>query len=213
MKLHMGVWLPDGEQHMTAWMTKVGHLVDGRGTYQYSKLERAVAECTERRVAIDVGAHCGLWSMHFAKLFARVIAFEPIPEHCDCFRRNVTGQYDLHQCCLGDDPGTIGLHYDPTNTGDTHAVVGDGYRLEAFDLIYPTLQHVDLVKLDCEGFELFALRGMALMLRRCQPVVLVEQKPNRASKYGLRETEAVDWLQGLGAHRVWDKSGDYLLRW
>jgi hypothetical protein len=50
-------------------------------------------------------------------------------------------------------------------------------------------------------------------LKRCKPCVMVEQKPGRAEKFGLARTEAVTYLQSLGAVLRKEMSGDYLLTW
>ena len=212
----MGVWLPVYEQHMSAWMEHRDHIVNGRGTYQYHKYEQALALCKERTYAIDVGAHCGLWSMHMVNDFDHLIAFEPVPLHCEAFKRNVErNTYTLHAHALGGSAGELLLSFDETNTGDTHVTSGHGLvvRVEQFDELYPDLENVGFVKLDCEGYEYFALKGMERMLQRCKPVVLVEQKPNRATRYGLEQTQAVDYLRSLGAMLVAEISGDYLLQW
>lgn len=212
MKCHRGIWLPSGELHLTQWMDEVNHLVDGKPTYQYSKLEAALRWVRNWRVAVDVGAHCGLWSMHLVKRFSEVHAFEPVQTHRDCLLKNVPGgKLRLHACALGERAGSISIHTDASSSGDSW-VSGDGpIPMETLD--HHGLCNVDFIKLDCEGYELFALRGAEETLKRCRPCVIVEQKPGRAQKFGLPETEAVAYLQGLGArlHKV--ISGDYILSW
>jgi len=83
-------------------------------------------------------------------------------------------------------------------------------EVDDMDLIGP---RVDFVKLDCEGYELFALRGGAQLLARSRPCVMVEQKPGRATKFGLPATGAVDYLQSLGAKLRFELSGDFCLSW
>jgi hypothetical protein len=74
------------------------------------------------------------------------------------------------------------------------------------------LDEVDFIKADCEGFELFALRGAVDTILRCKPVIIVEQKPGRAQKFGLLETEAVTFLEdlGVGYKVVKEMSGDFI---
>jgi hypothetical protein len=105
----------------------------------------------------------------------------------------------------------VAIHTADSSSGDSW-VNGEGdiplKRLDSFDL-----HDVDFIKLDCEGFEVFALRGGEETLKRCHPVVCVEQKPGRAQKFGLQETEAVTYLQSLGAKLLHKMSGDYILGW
>jgi FkbM family methyltransferase len=207
-----GVYLPAHETHLVDWMKKKNQVVDGKLTYQLDKRNEALKHVKQFRNAIDVGAHCGLWSMDLVKRFQLVHAFEPVALHRECFKRNVTGEnHLLYPFALGETEGKISIHTTTTSSGDSW-VDGDGdipmKRLDDFDL-----QDIDLIKLDCEGFELFALRGGEEMLKRCKPCIVVEQKPGRAQKFGLQETEAVTYLQSLGAVLRGAKSGDYFLSW
>jgi FkbM family methyltransferase len=208
-----GVWLPASEQHLDKWMLDMNRRVDGKLTYQYHKLEAALKWVTAWRVAVDVGAHCGLWSVHLAKRFGYVHAFEPVALHRECFKLNVIEpNVELYPWALGMKDGSIAIHTAPTSSGDSW-VDGSGdiplRRLD--DCVH--LENVDFIKLDCEGYELFALRGGEELLKRCRPCVIVEQKPGRAEKFGLKRTEAVDYLQGLGAKLRKEMSGDYVLSW
>jgi len=70
---------------------------------------------------------------------------------------------------------------------------------------------VDLIKLDCEGYELFALQGAEGTIKQYRPTIIVEQKPGRAQKFGLEQTQAVTYLEGLGYRVVQVISGDYIM--
>lgn len=212
MKNYKGLWLPDGETHLTAWMDKVNHVVDGKPAYQYHKLEEALKYVREWATAVDIGAHCGLWSMHLAQHFRQLHAFEPVAAHRDCWVRNMEGRAGLlYPCALGETEGKVAIRTAADSSGDSWVDgVGDIplRRLDSFDFL-----DVDFIKLDCEGYELFALRGGEETLKRCRPCVIVEQKPGRAQKFGLAETAAVDYLQSLGAKLRKVMSGDYILSW
>lgn len=210
---HRGLWLPDGEQHLQQWIDKVDRVVDGKPTYQYHKLERALAEVRDFRVAVDVGAHCGLWSMHLVRRFDNVLAFEPVLAHRECFTQNVRGgNYALFDVALGAEAGECQIHTEPTSSGDSYPQPGTGTHVIAFDDQHKR-DDVGFVKLDCEGFELFALQGMTETITASRPVVMVEQKPGKAAKFGLGDTDAVDYLERLGMRLVCAMSGDYLLTW
>ncbi len=216
MKQFQGIWFPDHETHLQKWMAEAGEIVDGKGTYQIKKLRAAVGLCAQKRVAVDIGGHVGLWSMQLAKTFPRVHAFEPVKEHGDCFQRNVfednrecASHVSLHDCALGEKAGSISIHTSAGSSGDSW-VEGEGsipmHTLDSFEL-----QDVDFMKLDCEGFEYFALLGGEETIKRCKPVIIVEQKPGRAQKFGLHETQAVTYLKALGYRLVREMGGDYLM--
>ncbi|TFG85842.1 MAG: FkbM family methyltransferase [Hyphomicrobiales bacterium] len=210
---HQGIFLPDGETHLVDWMTRAGEIVDGRGTYQIKKLRAALGYCQRFNVAIDVGAHCGMWSMQLAKRFQWVDAFEPVAAHRECFAANLADRDNvkLHACALGDHDGSVRIDTAPTSSGDSR-VGGDGdipmYRL---DDLFRRASRVDFIKLDCEGYEYFALRGGEATIRQWRPVIIVEQKPGRGSGFGLSDLAAVDWLRSLGYLLKAEMAGDYIM--
>lgn len=213
MKLHMGVWLPDREQHLCEWMTKVNRIVDGRGSYQFAKLEAALEYVRDWRTAVDVGAHCGTWSVHLAPRFDRLVAFEPVAEHRACFEANLpyAANVQLEACALGEADGMVAMKTADTSSGDTTVDAsrpGDVplRRLDAFEIA-----DLDFLKLDCEGYELFALKGGEQTIRRCKPAIIVEQKPGRADAFGLPTIGAVEWLKALGYTLRREMSGDFIM--
>lgn len=206
MKDVNGIWLPDHEEHLEHYAK--GH-ERGKWTYQANKLMAAYEYCRGDWLAIDVGGHCGLWSMNLVKMFDTTLAFEPVKEHRDCFEKNVVGNCQLFPYALGEKEGTCKIHTTAGQSGDSW-IDGEGdipvKTLDSFGIV-----HADFIKLDCEGYELFALRGGEELIKRCKPVIIVEQKPGRGKKFGLKDTAAVDYLIGLGYELKKEISGDYIL--
>jgi FkbM family methyltransferase len=221
MKQVGGVYLPSTEQHLVEWMLQRNEWVDGKLTYQFHKLQAAMKYVRQFDVAVDIGAHCGLWSMHLAKRFAHVYAFEPMALYRSCFKENVQGAYTLFDCALGRDEGTVAMCAPQGSSGGTHVIPGGtgDVQIKRLDVVLDPHQAVDFVKVDCEGFELFVLQGAEQMLRRCRPCIIVEQKPPKANghkfaaNYGLKTGAAVDYLQSLGAVVRQVLSGDYIMSW
>lgn len=213
---HQKIWLPDGEKHFPEWMNRNGELVDGRGTYQIQKLRASMEHVRGTHVAVDVGAHVGLWSMHLAKHFENVLAFEPVAQFRECFERNVTDAgVKLYAMALGSAPGKVRMVIDPADTGGTHvdATAEEGtVILETLDNF--ELARCDFLKIDCEGYELQILEGARETLLRCRPCVIVEQKAHKLGvNYGIKGTPAVDYLKDLGMTQRRVMSGDYILSW
>lgn len=213
---HQNVWLPDGETHLTSWMDKSGEIVDGKGTYQIRKLRVALSHCRSYRTAVDVGAHVGFFSMQLAKHFLRVDAFEPVDAHRECFMLNVPNAEEdamqhvyLHPCALGEAAGSVRIETASTSSGDSRVGGAGDIPMETLDSF--ELADVSFIKLDCEGYELFALRGGEATIKRDMPVILVEQKPGRAQRFGLPETGAVTYLEDLGYKCTAVLSGDFVM--
>ena len=222
---HQGIWLPDGEKHFPEWMSKNGELIDGRGTYQIRKFRAAMQWVRRTRVAVDVGAHVGLWSMQLFKRFAATHAFEPVAAFRECFVRNMAPTFangrehlanriDLHRCALGAAAGEVRIDYRPEDSGGTHVAKNGTIVAEMRTLDSFALEEVDFVKLDCEGYELEALKGAAETLARCKPCVIVEQKPHKLGpNFGIAGTPAVEFLKAMGAVLRREMGGDYILSW
>jgi FkbM family methyltransferase len=212
MKQYQGIWLPDYEQHMVEWMKLNGELVGGRGTYQIKKLREAMKHVTKWRNAVDVGSHVGFWSMHLARRFQTVHCFEPMVVHRECFDRNMEGINNtlLYPVALGNDHGFVELKFDKGSSGSTR-VAGLGGTIELRMLDDYDLQDIDFVKIDCEGYELYVLRGAMNTIERCRPTVIVEQKERTIADFGFTSPEAVTWLKERGYKQVKVMSGDYIM--
>lgn len=206
--------MPDREQHLIDWMNaRGGEVVDGKGTYQLRKLQLATAYCRSKRVAVDIGAYAGLWSMQLEKQFAQVHAFEPMPEHCECFERNLAGSTRtvLHSCALGNSHKQVAMAQEEFSTMCAHLTDAPGdiqvQRLDDF-----ALTEVDFIKIDCEGYELHVLKGGEQTIRENLPVIIVEQKPGLAQRFGLPEIGAVDYLRmTMGYRQAEVHAGDYIM--
>lgn len=216
MKCVGGVWLPAHETHMVEWMTANNTKINGKLTYQWSKQDAAMKHVKAWRTAVDIGAHVGTWAMHLAERFERVVAFEPIAEHRRCLVANLeeagTAQIVLHPCALGDRDGSVAFEIPEGSCGGTH-IIGEGdIPLRMLDTF--ALKEVDFIKIDVEGYELFAVRGGEKTIRENKPCIIVEQKPKGlAERYGQTRMAAVELLQSWGAKVKFEMSGDFCLSW
>ncbi len=142
---------------------------------------------------LDVGANVGLWCAAFMRTFGTdvgaYIGFEPL----DGNRRIFTGRLrdgeipngnkvGLHDCCVGDAPGQITLHFNTTSEVSSIAsVVLDTVKIGAktiannltkvctqvtIDDFCHTqgIEKVDLVKIDVEGYEMNVLKGASRLI-------------------------------------------------
>jgi len=222
MKEALGWHWPDGERHMIEWMEtpKNARLLNGRWAYQGKKQEIVRQVCTDMthmRTAVDVGAHIGLWSFNLAHWFQMVRAFEPVAAHRECFEKNVTtgdGEVILFATALGREEGQISMRVNPISTGDSWVdpAAKGNYNIPMKTLDSFELQDVDLIKIDCEGFEENVVRGAEATIKRWKPVVIVEQKRDMATKFGLQPLGAVEVLKKHHGYRqAFEIGGDYVM--
>lgn len=228
----VGPWaFPDNEHHLIDWMAspKGALTINGRPSYQGKKQLRCMdfVPMDRRRVAIDVGGHIGLWSYNLAHWFAKVEAFEPVEAHRACFLKNLfesesmpvdkvaitgftTEKITLHPFALGDHEGTVSIHTSSTSSGDSWVKGKGSIPMKTIDSF--AFDEVDFIKIDCEGYEEFVLRGGTETIDRYGPVICVEQKRDMAStRFGLQPLGAVKLLIGMGYKVVAEISGDYIL--
>jgi FkbM family methyltransferase len=208
-----GWFMPDEETHLIEWMDRNGKNVNGRTAYQWPKISACLELCGNRKtVAIDVGSHIGLWSWYLADHFDRVLCFEPVEAHRQCWQKNmehVAHKAGLYPFALGESEGSVRMKTEQTSTGDTW-VEGKGdipmRRLDGFGF-----GNVGFIKVDTEGYEYFVLRGAEDTILESKPVICVEQKPGKAQKFGIGETAAVEYLKSLGYRLHREIGGDYIM--
>lgn len=213
MKQVRGFWLPDSETHLVPFLEN-GPMFAGGPTYQAHKWQKALTLFEGRRHFVDVGAHCGLWSRPLAPVFAKVTAFEPLQAHRACFVKNVALPHvTLEPYALGDEPATVSMRSVPDSTGDSSVAPDGEYTVDVLPLDAFGLRDINFLKIDCEGYEAFVIRGGEETIRRDRPCVIVEQKKQHANKYGEEPRSAVKLLESWGAKVAFEISGDYCLTW
>lgn len=142
-------------------------------------LEAVIRMTRGKTACVQAGGNLGVWPKRLARSFATVYTFEPAADVFALLCQNAPEPNIVKfQAALGSGPGLVGLsrvrrdgkpnHHE----GITH-VSGDGNvpTLRIDDL---GLSVCDLVYLDLEGYEFFALRGAERTLQHCRPVVAVE---------------------------------------
>jgi FkbM family methyltransferase len=160
------------------------------GTYEPGLLALLRRELRAGDVVLDVGAHVGVHSLVAARRLrvlggGRVIAFEPTPDSAATVRaaaaRNALA-VDVVRSGLGDADGEIELRGDPrysSHDAGVRSQFGEGKvvaraPVTTFDAwaARGKLDRLDVVKVDVEGAEILALRGMRETLRTLTPRLL-----------------------------------------
>lgn len=207
MKNVQGWWLPDKETHIDVYFNEVG-----RPEYQPIHQSAAMGYCKQFRMAVDIGAHIGLWARSMTNKFDSVVCFEPCEEFAEILIKNAPNVTFIHKCALGDTKNSVKLNVQQDNTGMTHVVRGEVGTVPMYPLDHFGLDNVDFVKIDVEGYELEVVKGGYETFKRNNPVVIIEQK----TKYTIPEQgnhAAVKFLMRELQYRVLDRViDDWILR-
>lgn len=176
MKLVPGtdIYVPDHDDHFYSAVK------DGRPvapTYQKDRFEAACRFLKGRhRLAIDGGAHVGLFTRHMAAVFDQVLSFEPNPHNFECLVANTKHlpNVKVFNQALGKEAQTIeSLAPNPDNSGDCYVQPArQGVQMITIDSL--DLPALDLLKLDLQGYEYYALAGATKTLHKHRPVCIVE---------------------------------------
>lgn len=169
----------------------------------------------EGDVFIDAGANVGSYTLIAAKQTGktgRVFAFEPAGEIYNRLCENVSlNKYDNIQTekkALYDKNTTLDLflankmnlgmssiyHHD-TESGITERV--EAIKLDDY-IDDQNINRIDLIKIDIEGSEMHALKGMQKTLDKFKPEILIELKEETHTQSDLSVVDMIDFLTGSG---------------
>ena len=149
---------------------------------------------------VDVGANVGRYTCHMARCVGpagRVLAFEPVAVSFALLAANMqaagAGNVTLFNVALSSTAGVVGMtvpSYENSpmnNYYRAHLADAGDQRVLSIPLdTLPVPGLLRLVKIDAEGHDLQVLAGMAALLQRHRPTVIVE---------GWLGGEAAKWLE------------------
>ncbi len=167
-------------------------------------------------LVVEVGANMGIHTVPMARAIQekgrKLVAFEPQPvifqQLCANLALNGLMNVTALPFACGEAPGVVAFpRPDYLKRGNFGGISMTGSTSVAPDLIVqvPCLrlddllqsEHVGLLKIDVEGFELQVLKGCATVIQRCKPLLYVEN--DRAE----RSQELIEWLWSAGYDLWW----------
>lgn len=138
-----------------------------------------------------------MWPKELAHRFGAVYTFEPDHDNFHCLAANLAECRNVvkFQAALGERQALTDMRRPVGNIG-ANWLEGDGIlpTMRLDDLALPV---VDFLQLDIEGMEHAAITGALDTLRRCKPVVMVEDK-GLSLKFGQPEGAVIGLLQANG---------------
>jgi FkbM family methyltransferase len=213
MKQSHGFYFPDYDEHFPRLLEK-SLKKEGITRYQWKARDAAIAACDNKRICIDIGANVGLWSCDLVEKFEKVIAFEPVKDFIECYRKNVKkDNFFVYECALGKEESYIKMNIVEGNTGHTHIdknSIGKGnIPLKTLDSFNFT--NVDLIKIDVEGYENDILQGALHTIQYNKPVLVIEQQKHEYQDDS-KSLPAVRFLETLGYRVIGQYNKDFILK-
>lgn len=187
----------------------------------YEPFEVFLLERAARKgmTALDIGACIGFHTLIISRCVGesgRVIAFEPAPGNYSVLMRNIRANgfenVSPLNAAVMDYRGSIDLYLSKTNFGD-HRVydAGDEVRFEegiprervqvpavrVDDVLEELRLTADVIKIDVQGAEMAAFRGMRHALSHPEVILFCEFWPYGLRKFGASPKEMLDFLASL----------------
>lgn len=184
MKEIKGFWWPDNDNDCHPAVLGEVHKIALLDEYLKKK------DCV-----IQAGGNVGVFPREMAKTFKKVYTFEPHPENFECLERNCPeDNIFMVNAALGNNHDRIEVgvsRKDLKNNCGAYQVLGEG---EIPTMMIDDLNlEPDLIYLDIEGFELFALQGGEETIKRCHPVIVIENK-ELPLMYDITPDEVLEYL-------------------
>ena len=194
MREQKGIFLPDED---TAKFWSKNYEIR-----QYNKVKPT------GKLALDIGAHVGIWTRRLANDFDKVIAFEPLKKHIECHKKNCEGleNVTLNEVALSHKKGTNIITTRDTNSGMSTM---DEPRwkwkksfpqmIESRTLDSYRFPKIDFIKMDVEGWEEQVLEGATETILKYRPRMYIEIWPDKYQKiYDILRDDFEYTLQRVG---------------
>jgi len=198
-KIH-NFYFPDWDNHFQNFFnTNIG--------YQEPQRNRALSFVEDFGVAVDCGAHVGLWSRDLENYFDKSYCFETVKEFFECLKLNIQSKKaKLHNLGLAEKEiekealitKSIGNSRASRTLLKDEVVSSQDYiqKIKLVNLDSFNLTKVDFIKIDVEGLGLEVLRGMINILKNFNPIVCIELLDQ------IEKSEQINFMSELGYELV-----------
>jgi FkbM family methyltransferase len=151
------------------------------------KLARCI--CSRSELSVDVGANRGIYAYLFAKYSDSVFAIEPHPAMAERLKRLLPAKVEILNIAASDQDGRVEFHI-PLQSGrdvdsrcSLEADVNREFATRTISVERRRLDNLAIdpgkvaaMKVDVEGHEMCALRGLAGIVEGSKPTVIVESE-------------------------------------
>jgi FkbM family methyltransferase len=197
---------PDGQRLLLSLDESDRYHADVAAGYIFHDptLKLAMALLKRGHVFFDIGANIGVFSISAAMRGAFVHAFELLDENIAHLQKSIVANrlrnVSVTRGAISDEKGAVGSfgysawgHVNQGGTGIPKLTI-DSYAAGE------NISRIDLIKIDIEGSEISALRGMPDVLRSLKPDILVECNAIACGTFGYSYRDILRFIEGFGYH-------------
>lgn len=179
----------------------IGEEVFAFGVYEKNELEiisQVLNEAVYTNTALDIGANIGNHAVQFSKLFTKVICFEPNETAFEVLKINTKNRKNItcFNFGLSNEDTTAYLQIPEKNLGGAAVLHSNNEGaipivLKKGDAII--VEPFSFIKIDVEGHEVEALKGLEHQIKKYKPVICFELITHNTS-----DQKLLKMLQELG---------------
>ena len=182
--------------------------------YEWKDTPTEISLAQGSETILDIGGNIGQMALLFSAYADNIYTFEPIPAVGDRLEKNIRlnhleNRVILSRIALTNFKGKIKFGLPPesnrgtgstilTESSKSNTIEVDAITLDEF-IEQNRIQNIDLIKMDIEGAELFALQGMKNLLSAPKkPIMILEMTLAMMKQAGYGPKELMSFLKDYG---------------
>jgi FkbM family methyltransferase len=179
------------------------------GEYEKSEIDFFSKCLKPGDVVIDIGANIGIYSLVASKIVGesgKVLAVEAVPKNqeilCKNIKLNSAHNVEVINAAASDKADQTLKIYIQKGSMGTHSAVKSGndfivVNTVSLDSVTKSLNKVDVVKIDVEGYEAYVFKGGMNVIQKYKPTIFVEYDQKLAEQAEIRVEEFLYRLKEL----------------
>jgi FkbM family methyltransferase len=172
--------------------------------------------CKSFRVCVQAGGNVGYFPKIYSEYFDVVYTFEPDPVNFYCLNKNAFEKNIIKfQTCLSNENVLLGIEL-PKKSSEKKGINTGTYTISQNNKIFPSLKIdnlnlpiCDLIHLDIEGFEGYAIQGAINTIKRCNPIICLEIN-GLNEKHGWSLEKILQLMSDINYKNVYKDHSDYV---
>ncbi len=167
--------------------------------------DRIAQYVDKRSCVIQAGGNAGFYIKKYAEMFDRVYTFEPDPLNFFCLNANTVNHPNVikFQACVGNERKIANIEMHNQDFGGIHVFEGVT-EVSKFNMTHKigvpvmliddlSVESCDLLQLDTEGYEYYALLGAEKTIDQFRPIICIEHVWSE-SRYGIKLATIEEFL-------------------